>query len=116
MFALIVDKGFVDDDFTMYLFFKNDTMSMRFYPETPTHVDISDYGIFDCDPSTSNCYFNWNPNSIMFVVRKDGNGGTITINIDNSPEIMESLHKCLGVWNACVLDISSVEPGIYGTY
>ena len=116
MFRLEVEKG--DDVLVMTLKFTSPTVTVSYYAEAPELLNIAETGSFNGSPSNGESYFEWDKHHIKFMVGKygDGLGGDLTVTIDNTPEIMSSLERCLENWNKVLASASSMPPGLYCHY
>lgn len=92
------------------LTFISNMFSMSITPEFPVIIPISNSGHFDSHPSNGAFNFTWNPKRITFNVGKfgDGRGGDMIVMIENTPEIMKSLHNCFEKWNKSKLERLSI--------
>ena len=82
------------------LIFENDNMSIDCSPEYPELLkgeEIGKEGSFDSAPSNGEFSFDWNEKFISFTCAKrgDGLGGNLRIEIKSTPEILDSLIRCL---------------------
>ena len=104
MFSIEVSKD--DDCVDVTLVYTSATINFRFNPENPDGIPslISGHGEFSGTTSNGVCSFIWTPTSISFEVAKygDGEGGSLSIVVANSPETMESLKEALNQWKAAI--------------
>jgi hypothetical protein len=118
MFSLRFDKGEEKDDYTIFLSFESKHLNLCFNLEAPVPIDISDSGVFNCNSKNGNFIFTWNSVTITFIVDEgdEVDGGSVTVNIKNTPKIMDSLQRCLKSWNFYLETLSIMPPGSYVKY
>lgn len=101
MFTTIIERGNDFGSEIVTLNYKSESFSLTFLPNVPRPLPLTDCGEFDGNLAGGTCNFSWNPNTIIFnisCIERDG-GGNISITINNSPEIMDSLFKAIEIWN-----------------
>lgn len=85
------------------LTFTDNNFSVSFSPEDIEHImniDIGDSGKFDSCPWNGECSLQWNSEKFIFNVAKfgDGKGGSLTITVPNTPELMKSFRSSIEQW------------------
>ncbi len=91
-----------DDYYECSLSFKNDTLELRFEPESRHLLVEGEKGRFTQRTSNGSYKFSWEGNTLTFSTPKSGyvNGWSQGVVLHLTPEQMASFHDAIHKWNA----------------
>ena len=103
MFQLVLKEDKEYNTYDVSLKYSDDRISLTLEPEYPeciVDVNLDTDCRLDSSPSNGEFYLAWDSKSIFLSVAKygDGQGGSLTVTINRTPEVMASLMKCLKEW------------------
>lgn len=98
---LTVEKIGDNDNLYLSLVYTNNDQKMVFSPENIEPIKFSNTGKYSSGTSNGCHSLDWDDNSFIFEVSKygDGHGGSISVKINNTSELMKSFKNAIDQWN-----------------